>query len=161
MANKLKDTAANVLALARTFQSVIDLAQAVDEIGGIEQAEAKARQRNVATQKETQGIQAELATATSDLKDAKAAVKKAQQDAEGIITQAKQDAQSIVVLARTDGATALKEATDAKKAVEAETAKKQKALKELNSEIEGRQAVLNSVNDEIDAIKAKASKIAS
>ncbi len=155
MASKLKDTAATVRSVARTFQAVIDMADALDAAGDLDQAGLDA-------QKRLDAVNADISKANNWLGDLNAKINAAQKELEnvnddvlGARAKADKEAADIMVKMKADADALLTKSSAKVTAMEKKADEAQECLDDINVDITGKQAELRTLNDNITRTKAQ------
>lgn len=142
----------NVKSLARTFQSVIDLADAMTQVASVEQAAREAQARLDGHRKEAEAVQGAIANARAQtaamMSSAKAEAEKANQATE----KARKDAQLEVETAR---AYAAQIRRDADEQVKTSLDAAEKKLHAINATVNARTQELSDLEARISKAKAK------
>ena len=151
-----KDAAGNVKSLARTFQSVIDLADSLDELASLDQA---VNERTNAFTK----LDAQIADKTNECDSLKDNINKNKLTAESILSEAKNTAELIVLQANVDSAnildkagidaaTARESARNYSKDIDAKVAR-------MNADLESKAIELEYLNNKIEKAQNQINKM--
>lgn len=161
MSTNIKDAVATVRSVARSFQAVIDLANAIDSVGDIDQATAEAGQRLRTVQLQGIDAQLQLDATLSQIAEASGHVTGAETAANDIVAKAQVQANEIIAAAQVEASN-----TTAQTEAEAKIAKKaavsaRDALKSINQDIADARETLNTLNTNIETTKAQLRALAS
>jgi len=160
MSNDLMQAAEAVKTHGRVLRAVIKLADEVEKLGSIDQAEAEAQQRLDATKQKVDAITDVLNNAKQQLADTDASITAAQAKAEGIVADAKVNAESIIATANDTAQGIVAKANADASSIGETIATKQSALDTINVAIGEQQDVLDGINEKLAAVKTQAAAIA-
>lgn len=149
--NKTLKAADDAKKLAKMFQSLNDVAEALEKIGSAEQAENEARARIDALRKEGDDL---VALLTDKREMAKGIVAKAEAKAHEILTSAYADADVARDQAKADARAVIDEATAARDHAQGHLLETSAQLVDLKDQIDAAKAELEALNMESEKVRA-------
>ena len=146
--------------LAQRFRPVLDVVDALERIGSLEDAERDAKERTAHAKAEADTAAASLVTVQQQVAEAHKKIQLATTDAEQIVAQATQDADQIRARARTDADRIRQEAEAAKATIQKESEALTVTKTRLAGEVEAKQKELAAITARIAETKASIAKLA-
>jgi len=153
--SNLSKVAEDVKGLAKKFQSILELAAALDGIGSIEQATRDAESAKMKAYNEMELAKFSLSDAKKDLAKAEEAIKAADAKAYDIASKANEKAAEILAEAVSVSNKKIQEGDKKKLVLDAQFNDACKELASLQAEIAGKKNELEDVKAQINSIKSK------
>jgi len=154
MSNLIK-AAEDIRSLAKRFAPIFAVADALEKIGSIEQAERDAVIRKDAAYAEEEKAKAVLAAKHEQLKAVELDIEAAKQKAEEIVSKAHAKAEEIVALSHEKSDAIVKDAKSQKEIIEKAIDSHRVKFQDLTVLIEQKKAELDKINLELEKMKAK------
>ena len=158
MSNAMK-AADDLKSIAKRFQGIMEVAQILEKLGSLEQAERDAVVRKDAAYAEEKKAQLLILELDGKVAMKQEAIKKAEELAEGIVLKAKEKAQQVYNELAEKNAAALKQSNEIKVLAEAAVSAKRVEVEDLNKQIAAKKLELEDVSSQIAAVKAKLSAL--
>jgi len=140
---------------ARTMQAYIDLANAIEGIGSIEQAERDANRRKDEAYKIADKAVEAKNKAILELKDLEERIRERNKICDGLIDEAEKKAQSIIDRAETDYVGKMKKVESEKKIVASQIADAQEELRSVHREIATKRKEYEGLEKKFSDLKRK------
>lgn len=158
MSNAMK-AADDLKSIAKRFQGIMEVAQILEKIGSLEQAERDAVARKEAAYAEEKKAQLLILDLDGKIAVKQEAIKIAESQADHIVVKAKEKAQQVYNELAEKNAASLKQANEIKVLAEAAVSAKRVEVEELNKLISAKKLELEDVSSQIAAVKSKLSAL--
>ena len=158
MSNPMK-AAEDLKVLANRFRSILEVADVLEKIGSLEQAERDAASRKDRAYAEEKKAHLLLLDLDGKVALKQEAIKLAEEQAEEVVAKAKEKAQAVYAEMAEKNAAHLKQISELKLSADAAIIAKRLELDDVKSQVQAKKVELEEVSSQIAAVKSKLSSL--